>query len=177
MILLPLDCDLEPLKLRAAGFSGHLIKPVRQSRLYDSIVDAMASTSGPAKVAAQTLPITSHSPSHPVDLTQRARILIAEDNRVNQIVASEVLAKHGYACDIVDNGRKAVAAVSAGGYDLVLMDCSMPEMDGFEATRQIRQAEEAIRQHPRGTRRSSLSPPMPSTEIGSDASKPEWTTM
>ena len=96
---------------------------------------------------------------------------------MNQIVASEMLAKHGYACDIVDNGRKAVAAVSAGGYDLVLMDCSMPEMDGFEATRQIRRRRRPIRQNRHGTHRSSPSPPMPSMETASDASKPEWTTM
>jgi Amt family ammonium transporter len=71
------------------------------------------------------------------------RILIAEDNRVNQIVATEVLTKHGYPCDIVDNGSKAVTAALAGRYNLVLMDCSMPGMDGFEATRQIRRAEKA----------------------------------
>jgi CheY-like chemotaxis protein len=74
--------------------------------------------------------------------TRRARILIAEDNRVNQIIASEVLARHGYDFDVAENGRKAVAKVLAGDYDLVLMDCSMPELDGFEATRLIRQAEQ-----------------------------------
>jgi PAS domain S-box-containing protein len=142
LILLPMGSNLEPLKLKAAGFSSHLFKPIRQSRLYDSIVDAMASTSQPKSVVANTLPVASSSPSHSVDARHHARILLAEDNRVNQIVASEVLAKHGYACDIVDNGRKAVAAVSAGSYDLVLMDCLMREVDGFEATRQIRQAEE-----------------------------------
>jgi PAS domain S-box-containing protein len=142
LILLPMGSNLEPLKLKAAGFSSHLFKPIRQSRLYDSIVDAIASTSQPKSVVANTLPVASSCPSHSVDARHHARILLAEDNRVNQIVASEVLAKHGYACDIVDNGRKAVAAVSAGSYDLVLMDCLMPEVDGFEATRQIRQAEE-----------------------------------
>ena len=116
--------DLEPLKLRGAGFSGHLVKPVRQSRLYDSIVDAMASTSQPNNVVAKTMPDASSSPIHNANAANRARILIAEDNRVNQIVASEILAKHGFACDIVDNGRKAIAAVSSGSYDLVLMDCS-----------------------------------------------------
>jgi PAS domain S-box-containing protein len=143
LILLPMGSDLEPLKLRGAGFSGHLVKPVRQSRLYDSIVDAMASTSQPNNVVAKTMPDASSSPIHNANAANRARILIAEDNRVNQIVASEILAKHGFACDIVDNGRKAIAAVSSASYDLVLMDCLMPEIDGFEATRQIRKAEEA----------------------------------
>ncbi len=141
LILLPADSDLEPTKL--AEFSGCLTKPVRQSLLYDSIVDAMDSVSGPEKLVAKKERIASGSPSDSVHAPQWAKILIAEDNRVNQIVASEVLGKHGYVCDIVDNGIKAVAAVSAGGYDLVLMDCSMPEMDGFEASRQIRLAENA----------------------------------
>ena len=135
LILLPADSDLKPTKL--TEFSGHLTKPVRQSLLYDSIMDAMDSVSGARKFVAKTEPIASGSPSHAVHASQWARILLAEDNRVNQIVASEVLAKHGYSCDIVDNGRKAVAAVAAGSYGLVLMDCSMPEMDGFDATRQI----------------------------------------
>ncbi len=143
LILLPMGCDPVPLKLREAGFSGHLIKPVRQSRLYDSILDAMASRFEPERVVARTLPAAGSSQAASVDGKHRGRILIAEDNRVNQIVASEVLKKNGYACDIVDNGRKAVTAVAAGGYDLVLMDCSMPELDGFDATRQIRAAEKA----------------------------------
>ena len=148
LILLPVDSVLDPLKLSTAGFSGHLIEPVRQSRLYDSIVDAMTSVSQPKRMVPKMLPVGSNVSSHPVGAIPRARILIAEDNRVNQIVASEVLAKHGYACDIVDTGKKAVAAISGGSYDLVLMDCSMPEMDGFEATRLIRLAEQAASMNP-----------------------------
>jgi PAS domain S-box-containing protein len=143
LILLPMGGDFEPLKLRAAGFCGHLVKPIRQSRLFDSIVDAMASASMPNTVLAQALPVATSFLGNAVAGTPRARILLAEDNRVNQIVASELLAKHGYACDIVDNGREALAAVLGGSYDLVLMDCLMPELDGFEATAQIRQKENA----------------------------------
>ena len=141
LILLPVDSDLEPTKL--AEFSGHLTKPVRQSLLYDSIVDAMDSVPEPAKLVAKAVPTGSGLPTHLLDAPQRARILVAEDNRVNQIVATEVLTKHGYASEVVDNGSKAVAATLNGKYDLVLMDCSMPEMDGFEATRQIRLAKNA----------------------------------
>jgi PAS domain S-box-containing protein len=143
LILLPMDSDLQPAQLNEAGFSGHLIKPIRQSRLYESIVEAMSVPSQIDKEAASSRPKSDSISGAPEVAPQPFRILLAEDNRVNQIVASEVLAKHGYSCDIVENGRKAVAAVSAGKYDLILMDCSMPEMDGFEATRQIRLAESA----------------------------------
>jgi len=69
------------------------------------------------------------------------RILMAEDYELNQKLAVRLLARAGYKCDIVDNGQKALEAVSSGAYDLVLMDCQMPVMDGFEATRMIRRRE------------------------------------
>jgi len=68
-------------------------------------------------------------------------ILVAEDNRVNQIVVGEILSQSGFRYEIVGNGRKACEAVAEKAYDLVLMDCQMPEMDGFQATRQIRRME------------------------------------
>jgi Amt family ammonium transporter len=151
LILLPVNGDLAPSKLRMAGFSGHLIKPVRQSRLYDAIVSAMVPTPESDRVVAIALPSTSGPATDRAVATPHAQILIAEDNRVNQIVASEVLAKHGYVCEIVENGRKAVTAALGGVYDLILMDCSMPEMDGFEATRLIRQAEADPTKAPRHT--------------------------
>jgi PAS domain S-box-containing protein len=143
LILLPWGADLDPLKLRKAGFSGHLLKPVRQSRLYNTIMGAMGSTSQTKLICAELAPITAGASGKAAAIASTARILIAEDNRINQIVATEVLSNHGYTCDVVENGTKAVTAVFTGRYNLVLMDCSMPGMDGFEATRQIRQAETA----------------------------------
>jgi PAS domain S-box-containing protein len=92
------------------------------------------------------------SPSAILDAADRAaggepaetrRILIAEDNDVNQMVAFAILTRVGFDCDIVANGRDAVEAVRKNHYDLVLMDCQMPDMDGFEATRAIRQQEQS----------------------------------
>jgi len=72
---------------------------------------------------------------------------LAEDNLVNQKIALRLLEKAGLSADLAKNGREAVEAVQKSNYDLILMDCQMPEMDGFEATGAIRKLEEATRRH------------------------------
>jgi CheY-like chemotaxis protein len=74
---------------------------------------------------------------------KRGRVLLAEDNEVNQFLVAEILDKANFACDIVSNGHEAVQALLARPYDLVFMDCHMPEMDGFQATQLIREKERA----------------------------------
>ena len=120
-----------------AGFSAFLLKPIRQSQLYDCIVSVMGTAStepSPARL------ITRHTLKE-AQAQLRARVLVAEDNAVNQKVALRMLEKLGCRVDVVVNGREAVEASARVPYQCIFMDCQMPEMDGYEATAMIRQRE------------------------------------
>ncbi len=88
-------------------------------------------------------PAPSVSPAVAHDPSRQLHVLVAEDNDINQLVISSTLGSHGHVCDIVGNGKEALAAFEAKPYDLILMDCQMPEMDGYDATRLIRQREQS----------------------------------
>jgi signal transduction histidine kinase/CheY-like chemotaxis protein len=111
-------------------------KPVRPSDLFDAIIQALAAAgdgAGAERGAAEEAPAGATAPPERV-----LRILLAEDNPVNQMVATKMLEKGGFACTVVADGRAAVEAVRAGNVDVVLMDCQMPVLDGFAAAREIR---------------------------------------
>lgn len=144
MILLSVDADIKLERLRAMGFAGHLTKPVRQSRLFDAIMDAIAAADQhPSPALAEPTLVAGAAAGRLPAVDAGARILVAEDNEINQIVAQEILTKSGFRCGIVGDGKAAVEAAQSGQYDLILMDCQMPVMDGFDAAREIRRLERA----------------------------------
>jgi two-component system, sensor histidine kinase and response regulator len=128
------------------GFAGCLVKPVTRRDLVECL--SLALSVRPEEWHAQTQPIITQQQLRTQRGREKWRILVAEDNAVNQKVALRTLEKLGYRVDVVKDGREAVSAWESGRYDLILMDCEMPEIDGYEATRQIRSRETGERHIP-----------------------------
>jgi two-component system, sensor histidine kinase and response regulator len=114
------------------GFAASLTQPVRQNQLFEC-VRQLLTTSGRSELN----PVVTQ----PIPALTSCMILVAEDSLVNQKVAALQLKSLGFSAHTVANGREAVEAVASGNYSVVLMDCQMPEMDGFQATAEIRRAE------------------------------------
>jgi two-component system, sensor histidine kinase and response regulator len=123
---------------RDAGFDACLVKPVRQTMLYECLVNVMAGR----KHETVALPVVS-APVPRAPAGMGGDILVVEDNLINQQVALGILQIQGYRVTVANNGREALDAYAQGAFDLILMDCQMPEMDGFEATVQIRRREQS----------------------------------
>ncbi len=124
------------------GFSAYLTKPLEQSCLYNCLAKLMcgAVTLQPSELKTTSGTFVKFAP-------EGTTVLLAEDNPVNQMVTQLQLKKLGYNCCVVATGREAVAAVQKENYAMVLMDCQMPDMDGLEATKEIRKAEALTGRH------------------------------
>jgi PAS domain S-box-containing protein len=127
-------------RCRKLGISAYLTKPIKQSELFDVIVTAI----GQPVIERPRAP-QRRKGARPAERT--LQVLVAEDNQVNQLVATRVFQKLGHRVTVVSNGREALSAVQAGKFDLIAMDVQMPEMDGFAATNAIRSWEKAAGTH------------------------------
>jgi two-component system sensor histidine kinase/response regulator len=125
------------------GVAAHLLKPVRQAELRDALIRVLSKQgdAGAAILSAGELPRVERSESAPL------RVLLAEDNAVNQLLAVRLLERRGHSVKVTGNGREALDALECGVYDLVLMDVQMPEMDGIEATMVLREREKITGGH------------------------------
>jgi len=126
------------------GFAGYLLKPIKRTHLYramDAIHSVMQQTPKLAKrqlITEDTLEVAS----------PRISVLVVEDNRVNQKVTMKMLERLGCQCDLAENGAEAIVAAKNQHYDLILMDCQMPVLNGYDATRGIREHEGEARHTP-----------------------------
>jgi two-component system sensor histidine kinase/response regulator len=131
-------------RCRELGIAAYLYKPIRQSELLAALLSALACASRPLPP-----PESSNAPakSDSAGRQPALRILLVEDNRINQRVALRMLEKDGHQVTIAEDGKKALLAVEQNAFDLVLMDVQMPEMDGLETTTAIRDRERGTRRH------------------------------
>lgn len=140
VLLSPTSDETVGEKALASGYHAYLTKPIKQSRLFDCVASLVYGTEfdsqiEPSKAAENVAKITSTKPS------DSRLVLVVEDNPVNQKVALLQLRDLGLAAHAVGNGKEALVATATTNYALILMDCEMPEMDGYEATGEIRKAE------------------------------------
>ena len=138
IIQVPLNTQIDPVKFAAEGIHGWVVMPIQQRRLLRALTDVVTWDGSTAKKVELTKS-TRILPILPEIYQENAvRILLAEDNRVNQMVALNLLKKLGFRATVAPNGTEVLKALDQNSYDLIFMDCQMPEMDGYEATRQIR---------------------------------------
>ena len=139
LVLRARGCD--PSTLKQQRFR-QLVKPARRWAVYDALVTLLAEE-------ADDTPVNDgDSDAAPPTTGNGVRLLVAEDNHINQVVAVTMLNRLGYSVDVAQNGREAVKMATRNDYDAILMDCQMPELDGYDATREIRRGEDAGRRTP-----------------------------
>ncbi|WP_245931775.1 response regulator [Actinokineospora auranticolor] len=133
----------EAKRARGGGVEVYLAKPIRAATLRDALGRLLDAKLGRHR-AAETAPTGTRPQLRP----SAGRVLVAEDNDINQQVVVQMLTALGYSADVAENGEQAVRMLRAGSYDVVLMDCQMPVLDGYQATTRIRQLPEPLGQVP-----------------------------
>ena len=128
-------------RCRELGVAAYLTKPIRQLTLLDALLAVLTRPADPSK---ELPPVTRHTLR---EARLRLRVLVAEDNRINQLVATKMLERFGHSVVVADDGVKALAALRETEFDVVLMDVQMPEMDGLTATAEIRRQERTTGRH------------------------------
>jgi len=131
VLLTSLGAPLSTAEIRKTGIQAQISKPVRPSQLFDRLAEVLGEAEEQPE-AAPARPVPSH----------QGRVLLAEDNSVNQKVALRILEKLGYEVEVASDGDAVLDLLGRNSYDLVLMDCQMPNRDGFETTREIRRRED-----------------------------------
>jgi len=149
VVLMTTDEPALPAEARKAGIVATLSKPIQQSQLYDCLIEIAATLSrsgsaDPARAAGAEASTPARASAG------GARLLLAEDNETNQIVAVGVLRELGYQVDVAGDGTQALAMFGRRGYDAVLLDCQMPNMDGYETAGEIRRREALAERHSAG---------------------------
>ncbi len=132
-------------RVKKIGFDAYLPKPLERSVIFDCLVAVLAKKPDQHLTGQQPAFVTRHTLAE--TKRHRVRILLAEDNEINQKLAVSMLKKIGYRVDVAANGKEAIEALEKSSYDAVLMDIRMPEMDGLEATRIIRDPQSKVRNH------------------------------
>src|ERR1700730_12395709 len=144
IVLTSLGQSLTTGELKAIGIEAYVSKPVKQSRLFDCLVNAMRETRAVSDFSKSAVAASVPIPLEPSLQLEKVRILLAEDNSINQRVALGLLRKLRYRADTVANGLEVLEALQLVSYDLILMDCQMPEMDGYKATHEIRKQVQSL---------------------------------
>ncbi len=121
-----------------------LPKPVRRDPLHQAMVNCFNAAAAERQQKRAEQPT---DPAIPADESHTARVLLVEDNRVNQLVAARLLERRGFHVDLAANGRRAIEMFQPGRYAAIFMDCQMPELDGYLATAEIRRFEEGSDHH------------------------------
>jgi two-component system sensor histidine kinase/response regulator len=138
ILLTPFGKPLQNRGLKSEHIAAVCVKPVRQSSLFDCLVQVLTQPRTGGEAGPRQPFVRSEEPSA---APRAERVLVAEDNAVNQRVALGNLTKLGYRADVVADGLEVLLALESKQYDIILMDCQMPELDGYEVTKEIRRRE------------------------------------